>query len=43
MEFRIFVFFYLTPLHIAAKSGQRRIVQLLLQSGANCDAQTQMI
>lgn len=36
-------FFYLTPLHVAAKNGHRRIVQILIESGANYNAQTQMV
>lgn len=37
------LFINLTPLHVAAKNGYQRIVQLLIESGANFNAQTQMI
>ena len=42
--FKVFSsFFYMTPLHAAAKVGQKQLVQLLIDSGANYNAQTQMV
>ena len=38
-----FVFTYLTPLHIASRSGNTKIVQELLNFRANPNAQTQMV